>query len=295
MAHQPKPPWLRRPLAGGGRFCATAGTVAGLGLHTVCQEAGCPNRGECYGRGTATFLLLGPNCTRGCTFCAVDKHPPAPVDPAEPARVARAVERLGLSFCVLTMVTRDDLPDGGASHVAATVEAVRSRCPQVEVEVLASDLGGDRQALAVVLASGPVVFNHNLETVPRLYPRVRPQADYARSLEVLRAARELAPRVVTKSGLMLGLGEEPAEVQAVLADLRQAGCVSLTMGQYLAPSSRHIPVARHVTPEEFDELGRQARDLGFKAVASAPLVRSSYRAQDAWQEASASNQGKSGQ
>lgn len=286
MAHARKPPWLRRPLAGG-RFSATAGAVANMALHTVCQEAVCPNRGECYGRGTATFLLLGPNCTRGCTFCAVDKLAPAPVDPSEPERVARAIAELGLEYCVLTMVTRDDLPDGGAAQVAACVAAVRRRCPGVAVEVLASDLMGDADALAVVLAAGPVVFNHNVETVPRLYAAVRPQASYRRSLEVLAAARELAPGVVTKSGLMLGLGEEREEVLAVLGDLRAAGCVSLTMGQYLAPSPRHHPVARYVPPEEFEELGEAARGLGFKAVASAPLVRSSYRAQDAWRQAMA--------
>lgn len=285
MPATPKPKWLRRPLSQGGGFAATCNTVADLGLHTVCQEAVCPNRAECYGRGTATFLLLGPHCTRNCGFCAVDHQAPSPVDPDEPDRVARAVAKLGLEFCVLTMVTRDDLPDGGAAHVAQTMAAINRHCPGVGVEVLASDLGGDEQALAALLAEGPLVFNHNLETAPRLYSQVRPQADYRRSLRMLEAAREIAPQAVTKSGLMLGLGEKTEEVLQVLDDLRGAGCQSLTLGQYLAPSPRHYPVVRYVPPEEFDELGRQALDRGFRAVASAPLVRSSYQAQESWRQA----------
>ena len=281
----PKPKWLRRPLSQGGGFAATLHTVADLGLHTVCQEAVCPNRAECYGRGTATFLLLGPHCTRNCGFCAVDHQSPRPVDPEEPERVARAVARLGLEFCVLTMVTRDDLPDGGAAHVAQTMAAIGRRCPGMGVEVLASDLSGDERALATLLAAGPLVFNHNLETVPRLYGQVRPQADYRRSLRVLQAAKETAPQAVTKSGLMLGLGETIEEVLQALDDLRRVGCQSLTLGQYLAPSSRHHPVVRYLPPEEFDELRRQALARGFRAVASAPLVRSSYQAQASWQQA----------
>jgi lipoic acid synthetase len=285
MPPAPKPKWLRRPLSQGGGFAATCNTVADLGLHTVCQEAVCPNRAECYGRGTATFLLLGPNCTRNCGFCAVDHQAPDPVDPDEPERVARAVARLGLEFCVLTMVTRDDLPGGGASHVAQTMAAIGRRCPGVGMEVLASDLGGNEQALSTLLAAGPLVFNHNLETVPRLYDQVRPQADYRRSLRMLEAAKELAPAVVIKSGLMLGLGESKDEVLNVLDDLRRSGCQSLTLGQYLAPSPLHHPVVRYVPPEEFDELGRQALARGFRAVASAPLVRSSYKAQEYWRQA----------
>jgi lipoic acid synthetase len=285
MAFTPKPKWLHRPLSRGGGFAATLNTVSDLGLHTVCQEADCPNRAECYGRGTATFLLLGPNCTRNCRFCAVGHLAPEPVDREEPQRVARAVARLGLKFCVLTMVTRDDLPDGGAAHLARTMDAIGRRCPGVGIEVLASDLGGDENALSAVLDAGPLVFNHNLETVPRLYDRVRPQADYRRSLRVLQTAGEMAPGVVTKSGLMLGLGETKEEVLSVLDDLRRAGCQSLTLGQYLAPSSRHYPVERYLPPEEFEELGRQALARGFRAVASAPLVRSSYKAEAYWRQA----------
>ena len=285
MAVQPKPKWLRRRLSQAGKFQATRGTIDGLELHTVCQEADCPNRAECYGRGTATFLLLGPDCTRGCTFCAVGKTRPSPPDPAEPERVARAVERMGLDFCVLTMVTRDDLPDGGAGHVAATVEHLRRLRPEMGVEVLVSDLGGDQAALATVLAAKPQVFNHNVETVPRLYPGVRPQADFQRSLAVLRAARELDPQVVTKSGMMLGLGETSQEIAAVMDALVEAGCQVLTLGQYLAPSPQHHPVERYVPPEEFAALARQALERGFAAVASAPLVRSSYQAKAVYEQA----------
>ncbi len=274
-----KPPWLRRGLAGGSGCGRTQRAVEELGLHTVCREARCPNRLECYGRGTATFLLLGPSCTRRCAFCAVDKSPALPPDAGEPERVAEACGRLGVAFCVLTMVTRDDLADGGAGHVARTVRLLQRRRPGTGVEVLVSDFAGDRAAVATVLDAGPQVFNHNLETVARLYQRVRPQADYRRSLEVLRLARRADPGVVTKSGLMLGLGETRAEVLKAMADLRRAGCRVLTMGQYLAPSPEHHPVERYVHPEEFDDYGRQALDLGFAAVASAPLVRSSYNAQ----------------
>ncbi|MFZ5584711.1 MAG: lipoyl synthase [Thermodesulfobacteriota bacterium] len=270
----PKPAWLRRPLApAAGRLRASL-----KGLHTVCQEAHCPNRAECHARGEAAFLLLGPACTRACAFCAVDKSAPAPPDPGEADRVAAAVRDLGLGYCVLTMVSRDDLADGGAGAMAAAIRAVRRENPGIQVEALVSDLGGDAAALATVLAAGPAVLNHNLETAPRLYAAVRPQADYDRSLTLLARARRLAPHLPTKSGLMLGLGEETAEVIAVMDDLLAAGVGILTLGQYLAPSPAHHPVARYLPPEEFEALGREARRRGFAGVASAPLVRSSHQA-----------------
>jgi lipoic acid synthetase len=244
------------------------------GLRTVCQEARCPNAWECFARRTATFLILGDRCTRDCRFCNIASGPPRPVDPEEPRRVAEAAARLELDHVVVTAVTRDDLPDGGASHFAATIEAVRRRLPSAAIEVLVPDFGGDRAALAAVLAARPAVLNHNLETVARLYPLVRPQALYARSLALL-AAVEGIP---AKSGIMLGLGESTAEVRQALRDLHRAGCRILTLGQYLRPSPRHLPVARYVPPEEFARLGDEARAMGFSQVASAPLVRSSYRA-----------------
>ncbi len=279
-----KPPWLRRPLPPAGSV-RLGRHLAGEGLHTVCHEAQCPNQGECLGRGVATFLILGPICTRGCAFCAVTPGRPAPPDPGEPARLAQAVAGLGLRFVVITSVTRDDLPDGGAAHYAAVVAALGRQCPGVGVELLVPDFGGDPEALALVLAARPQVLAHNLETVPRLYPSARAGADYARSLDLLRRAKALAPQGLTKSGLMLGLGEEPAEVRAVLADLRAAGCDCLTLGQYLAPSPAHLPVARYLTPQEFTELGDLARAMGFVQVASAPLVRSSYLAEAGYRRA----------
>lgn len=273
-----KPPWLKRRLGPPGRQAAVSEALKDCGLHTVCSEALCPNQPECYGRGTATFLLLGPTCTRRCTFCAVDKTEVHPVDPDEPARTAQAALRLELDFCVLTMVTRDDLPDGGAAHVAQTIKEIRKAAPEMGVEVLISDLGGEAEALSTVLSAAPEVLNHNIETVPRLYPEVRPQADYERSLRLLARAAAHRPRLAVKSGLMLGLGETRAEILAVMDDLRQAGCRLLTLGQYLAPSARHHPIRRYVPPEEFEELEREALDRGFSAAASAPLVRSSYQA-----------------
>lgn len=278
----PKPAWLRRPLAPAGDPAAGRLRAGLRGLHTVCQAAHCPNRAECHGRGEAAFLLLGPACTRRCSFCAVDKSAPAPPDPGEAGRVAAAVRDLGLGYCVLTMVSRDDLPDGGAGAMAAAIAAVRRENPGIKVEALISDLGGDAEALATVLAAGPAVLNHNLETAPRLYAAARPQADYDRSLALLARARRLAPNLPTKSGLMLGLGEEPAEVIAVMDDLLAAGVGILTLGQYLAPSPAHHPVARYLPPEEFDALGREARRRGFAGVASAPLVRSSHQAGALW-------------
>ncbi len=248
-------------------------------LNTVCYSAACPNLGECWSRGTATFMIGGNHCTRRCGFCDVSTARPEALDPFEPARVARAVESLGLRFAVITCVARDDLPDGGAAQMAATVRALRRRCPDTGIEVLVADYKGDDRALAAVLEAGPDVLNHNLETVERLQRRVRPAASYARSLGVLRRARELRPDVPTKSGLMLGLGEREDEVEAALRDLREAGVGLLTLGQYLRPSPDHLPVERYATPEEFAAWAERARALGFEEVASGPLVRSSYRAE----------------
>lgn len=272
------PAWLRRPLAHGGEYRAVEGLLDELHLATVCQEAKCPNRGECYASGTATFLIAGDVCTRGCRFCAVETRVPAPLDPEEPARVAEAVARLGLRHAVVTMVTRDDLADGAAGHVASTIAAIRAAVPEVAVEVLVSDLRGDEAAIDMVVDARPDVFNHNLETVPRLYAEVRPGASYERSLAVLAHARQRAAAMPTKSGLMLGLGETHDEVVAVMRDLRTVGCGYLTLGQYLRPSAKHLPVAAFVSPDEFAALAREGYALGFTGVASAPFVRSSYHA-----------------
>ena len=272
------PSWLRRPVATPGRGAAVEGVLGELRLNTVCQSAKCPNRGECFGEGTATFLILGDACTRGCRFCAVETRQPAAPDDDEPRRVAEAAKRLGLKHAVVTMVTRDDIPDGGARHVAATVRAIREAVPGIGVEVLVSDFAGDMAAVDTVLAAAPDVFNHNLETVPRLYGAVRPGADYARSLAILERAASSAHGIPAKSGLMLGLGETVEEVEAVMRDLRAAGCSLLTLGQYLRPSAAHLGVAAFVEPAVFAHLEATGRDLGFRSVASAPFVRSSYHA-----------------
>lgn len=272
------PAWLRRPIAHGGEYAAVEGLLDRLELSTVCREARCPNRGECYASGTATFLIAGDACTRRCRFCAVESRRPEPLDPGEPDRVAEAVEAMGLRHAVVTMVTRDDLDDGAAAHVVATIEAVRARTPDVAVEVLVSDFGGRGASVDAVADARPDVFNHNVETVPRLYKTVRPGADYRRSLAVLARAGERAPGMPTKSGLMLGLGETHDEVVEAMRDLREAGVELLTLGQYLRPSAAHLPVAAFVEPDEFAELARVGRGLGFSGVASAPFVRSSYHA-----------------
>lgn len=281
------PSWMRRPLAAPGRTAEVASMLDELRLNTVCTGAKCPNRGECFASGTATFMVLGSECTRNCRFCAVEPSRPGPPDPGEPARVAEAAGRMGLTHVVVTMVTRDDLPDGGASHVARTIAELRATLPDARVEVLVSDFGGDEAAVDAVVAARPDVFNHNIETVPRLYPSVRPQADYARSLRVLARVREADPAVPTKSGLMVGLGEAPEEVEAVLRDLREAGVSIVTIGQYLRPTDAHLPVEEYVTPERFAAYARVARELGFAGVASAPFVRSSYHAADVAAEARA--------
>ena len=255
-----------------------------LRLNTVCRSAKCPNRGECYATGTATFMVLGTACTRNCRFCAVDPTRPEAPDRGEPARVAEAAARMGLRHVVVTMVTRDDLPDGGASHVVETIAALRT-LPAVRVEVLVSDFRGDEAAIDAVASARPDVFNHNVETVPRLYPEARPQADYVRSLAVLARVRTVAPDVPTKSGLMVGLGESPDEVEELLADLRGIGVDIVTIGQYLRPSAAHLPVEEFVTPEVFARYADTARRLGFLGVASAPFVRSSYHASEVAEQA----------
>jgi lipoic acid synthetase len=286
------PEWLRRPVGNASALEGVQEVVKQQRLHTICEEGRCPNRAECYAAGTATFLLGGPICTRSCAFCQVEKgQAPTPLDGAEPERVAEAVALLALRYVVLTAVARDDLADHGAQLFTATMAAIRRRDPQVAIEVLTPDFWGghrdeteglaaQRQRLQTVLAAAPVCFNHNLETVERLQGEVRRGATYGRSLGLLTAARELAPQIPTKSGLMLGLGETREEVLAAMADLRTVDCQRLTLGQYLRPSLAHLPVDRYWTPEEFDELGAVARDMGFAQVRSGPLVRSSYHAQE---------------
>lgn len=275
-----RPEWLKMRWPGGPTYLATQRTVREQALHTVCEEARCPNRGECWEHGTATFLLLGDVCTRACGFCNIATGRPGVVDPDEPARVAEAVAAMGLRHAVLTAVTRDDLPNGGASIYAAAVRAIRARCPGCTVELLISDLAGDDAALRTVLDARPEILNHNLETVPRLYGRVRPRAIYARSLALLRRAKDLVPSGITKSGLMVGLGETHAELEAVFADLRAAGVDVLTVGQYLRPSAWHLPVTRYYEPDEFAALREAALALGFRRVEAGPLVRSSYHAHE---------------
>ena len=277
-----KPVWLKRRLPAGEAFNQVRELIEAGRLHTVCQEAKCPNIWECYSHRTATFLIMGGRCTRNCRFCSVSPGLPEPLDPDEPERVAEAVERMGLRYAVVTSVTRDDLPDGGAGHFAATLHEIRRRAPGVQIEVLIPDFQGDPAALDAVLRARPDVLNHNIETVPRLYPRVRPQADYRRSLELLRRAGEIAPGTPTKSGLMLGLGERPEEIRQTLLDLRAAGCRILTLGQYLQPSPEHLPVEAYVPPDDFENWRRDALEMGFSEVASAPFVRSSYHAKESF-------------
>jgi len=275
------PAWLRVRAPGGPQYIRLTKLLDELHLHTVCQEARCPNIGECFQNRTATFLLLGDVCTRGCRFCAIAKGKPAPLDEEEPERVAQAIARLGLNHAVLTSVNRDDLPDGGAHIFARTVERIRAYLPRCGVEVLIPDFQGDASALRVVLAARPDILNHNLETVPRLYPRVRPRAGYRQSLTLLERAKGWGhPGMLTKSGLMLGLGESEEELLETMADLRAVGCDVLTLGQYLRPTPRHLPVERYYTPQEFVALARKAHDMGFQHVESGPLVRSSYHAHE---------------
>lgn len=273
-----KPDWLRVKLQGAEKTHHVKEMLNRLSLHTVCQEANCPNLIECFGRKTATFMILGSVCTRNCTFCNVTKGHTQEVDPEEPANVAQAVQELGLKHAVITSVTRDDLPDGGAGHFAKVIKKLRET--EVIVEVLIPDFQGSRDALATVLGAKPHILNHNIETVPRLYPTVRPKANYARSLELLKNSKELDASIFTKSGIMVGLGEQEEEVVAVLRDLRAVGCDLLTIGQYLAPSDKHHEVIEFIHPDLFKRYKDIAYELGFKYVASDPLVRSSYHAAD---------------
>jgi len=255
-------------------------TLRRKGLHTVCEEARCPNLGECFSRPTATFMILGARCTRNCGFCSVDHGMPVPVDPEEPRNLALTAKEMGLKYVVITSVTRDDLPDGGAGQFARCILALREEMPGAKVEVLTPDFKGEREALKTVLEARPDVFNHNVETVPRLYPVVRPQADYARSLGVLKSAKEIAPGIPAKSGFMLGLGEEHEEVLSLMEDLRSSGCRMVTIGQYLRPAKANLPVREYIRPEIFEELKAAALRMGFKSVASGPLVRSSMNAEE---------------
>jgi lipoic acid synthetase len=273
------PAWLKRTLPRGNENFYTHTLLRDLGLETVCENARCPNRPECYSRRTATFMILGNVCTRPCGFCSVPRGEALEVEADEPGRVAEAAARLGLRHVVITSVTRDDLPDGGADHFYRCVLAVRKRTGAA-VEVLTPDFLGDPAAIDRVLAARPEVFNHNLETVPRLYRKVRGKADYRRSLDLLRRVKQAAPTVVTKSGLMLGIGETVSELFDVFADLRATGCDVLTLGQYLAPTLKHIPVARFVPPAEFEAVAARARAFGFRQVVAGPFVRSSYHAEE---------------
>ena len=271
----PRPAWLKIRVSCGNAISATRARLQSLGLNTVCASAACPNICHCWSRGHVTILILGPECTRHCRFCNVSKAAPVLPDPDEPRRVAEAVRDSGLGEVVVTSVTRDDLPDGGAAHWSATVNAIRAAAPDVRIEVLTPDFQGDANALKTVFATRPDIFGHNLETVPRLYRAVRPEADYARSLAVLRAAADAG--LTVKTSLMLGLGETDDEIHRTLTDARAAGASIVFMGQYLRPSPRHAPVMGYLSPEHFAALGEAAKHLGFETVASAPFVRSSYR------------------
>lgn len=274
----PKPPWLRIKLPTDPQFSKTTDIIEGSHLHTICEEARCPNQSECWSHGTATFLLLGDICTRGCTFCSVTTGRPLEVDADEPERVAEAAVRLNLKHVVLTSVNRDDLSDGGSTQFVRTVSAIRSRIPESQIEILIPDFKGNWNALEIVMKADIAVLNHNLETVPRLYKKVRPGAIYERSLELLERATRLRSDVKTKSGIMIGVGEERDEVLQVITDLRATGCQILTIGQYLQPTPKNLPVTRYVHPEEFAEYKQFGYELGFAHVESAPLVRSSYHA-----------------
>lgn len=275
-----KPRWIRAQFPSGERYSEIVGLLRDQSLNTVCQEAHCPNIGECFNRGTATFMILGDTCTRACGFCAVTSGRPAAIDWSEPARLAEMVDRLSLDYVVITSVNRDDVPDGGAPIFAACIRQIRRLRPDASVEVLIPDFEGNWSALETVLEAEPTVLNHNVETVERLYPRVRHRARYARSLELLERASRHNARIPTKTGFMLGLGETRAEVSELLRDIRDADVDLLTIGQYLRPSQRHLPVDRYVPPEEFDDIRKEALGLGFLHVESGPMVRSSYHADE---------------
>ncbi len=271
-----KPSWLRKRIAASDNLEETVSLLKELNINTVCESAICPNAGECFSRKTVTFIILGNQCTRNCRFCAVLKNTPEPVDPAEPQKITLASAKLGLKHVVITSVTRDDLPDGGAQQFVATIHALKEQLPGVMVEVLTPDFQGDRRAIHDVVDAGPHIFCHNMETVSRLYQQVRPDADYHRSLEVLRVAKERSPLLYTKSGIMLGLGESRDEVINVMTDLRNAGCDFITIGQYLQPSPHHLSVDEYVSPEAFYYYAEEGRRQGFLYVSSSPFARSSY-------------------
>jgi lipoyl synthase len=282
-----KPAWLKVPAPGGPNYLALKHLMRDLELHTVCEEAHCPNIGECWEHQAATFMILGDVCTRNCAYCAVAHGTPTRLDPDEPRRLAAAVERLGLKHVVITSVDRDDLPNGGAEQFASAIIELRQRQPDTSVEVLIPDFKGNAQALGIVVAARPDILNHNLETIDRLYRLARPGGRYARALELLRRAKGLDPEMLTKSGLMCGLGEEWDELLVAMEDLRAQGVDILTLGQYLRPSSQHLPIARYYTPAEFTELARRGRAMGFRHVEAGPLVRSSYHAWEQVERATA--------
>jgi lipoic acid synthetase len=278
-----RPNWLKKRITINDQQKQVYEILKGLHLNTVCQSALCPNIAECFAKGTATFMILGNVCTRNCRFCAVESGEPLPVDDEEPKRLAIASRELKLKHVVITSVTRDDLPDGGAGHFARTVNELHKELPETTIEVLTPDFKGDENALAIVVESKPDIFNHNVETVPRLYPQVRPMADYGRSLHVLRKAKNFDPLMHTKSGIMLGLSETKSEISEVMKDLIEAGCDILTVGQYLSPSKSHIKVHEYIHPEVFENIKREAKELGFAYVASGPFVRSSFNAAEAFE------------
>ena len=280
------PSWFRQPLPDMDKIGQMKRLFRGSSLHTVCESAHCPNMGKCWGQGVATFMILGEICSRACRFCAVKAGIPTPVDPEEPRHIALAVQHLNLRYVVITSVARDDLEDEGAQHFAETIREVRRLTPATKIEVLIPDFSNKEQSLLKVIEAAPEVISHNIETVRRLSPAVRPQADYGRSLDVLRNFKRLAPSVFTKSGIMLGLGEREEEVAETMRDLKEAGCEILTIGQYLSPSGlkRHLPVKDFVSPEQFEIYGRLGRSMGFKHVMSGPLVRSSYIAEEGYKE-----------
>jgi lipoic acid synthetase len=276
----PKPKWLRRNLPAGPVYEKVKRLLKKSKLHTVCQEAKCPNIWQCFSNHTSTFLIMGPTCTRNCSYCSVTTGPASPLDPDEPGIVAKASKALNLKYIVVTSVTRDDIPDGGANHFAKTISEIKKEIPDGLVEVLIPDFQGNNDALHTVIKANPNVLNHNIETVSRLFPIIRPQADYKTSLKLLKTVKSFNPKLPTKSGIMLGLGETIKEIETTMQDLLDADCSILTLGQYLQPTKKHIPVQRFLLPSEFDDLKEIAIKLGFKQVASGPLVRSSYQAKE---------------
>jgi len=279
------PNWFKQRIPRAGEMSKVPALLSELNLNTVCQSALCPNMCQCFSQNTATFMIMGNVCTRNCTFCAVTKGTPDAIDNDEPSKIALAVKKLGLKYVVITSVTRDELDDGGAQHFSRTISTIKEKVPGTKVEVLIPDFKGSPESIQTVTSASPEVINHNLETVPGLYSKVRPMASYQRSLEVLSSIKRISPNTITKSGIMLGLGETRKEVLQVMQDLREVGCDLLTLGQYLSPSSNHYPVALYVTPEEFDVYRQLAMEMGFSAIASKPLVRSSYRAAELFEQA----------